>query len=135
MVYGSPIHEMRPEFSLARAPAYTKTTSAWAVGSGNGALDTGTIADSTCIILIKRLDTGVVGPLISLLATAPTLPANYTLFRHIGSRKTNGSGEWVKVMQLGDECLRDTRITGSSCTTTVTSPDESDQAPAAGSFT
>lgn len=58
---------------------------AWAVGSGNGGRDTGSIADGTWHVhLIKRPDTGVVDVLFSLSATAPTLPTNYTVFRCIG---------------------------------------------------
>jgi hypothetical protein len=156
---------------LALASAYTKTTSAWAVGSGNGALDTGSIANNTWYHahLIKRPDTGVVDVLVSLSATAPTLPTNYTLFRRIGSMKTSSS-QWIKFSQKGDEFLWDTRTldvnavaaaasavlwiinvptnikvnvlgffrldqSGGSCTTIVTSPDESDQGIVAGSFT
>jgi hypothetical protein len=89
---------------MSLASAYIKTTSAWAVGTGNGAMDTGTVANSTWyhVHLIKRVDTGVVDPLFSLSATAPTLPANYTLFRRIGSMKTDGSAQWVKFIQDGD---------------------------------
>lgn len=81
-----------------------KTTGAWAVGTGNGALDTGSIAASTWyhVYLIKRTDTGVVDVLISLSASAPTLPTNYTLARRIGSMKTNGSSQWTKFVQNGD---------------------------------
>jgi hypothetical protein len=87
------------------AAAYTKTTSAWAVGSGNGAMDTGTVANSTWyhVHLIKRVDTGVVDVLFSLSATAPTLPTNYTIFRRIGAMKTDGSAQWVKFIQDGNK--------------------------------
>ncbi|CAM5401184.1 hypothetical protein AFEL58S_02036 [Afipia felis] len=86
------------------AAAYTKTTSGWAVGSGNGALDTGTIANNTWyhVWLIQRSDTGVVDALISTSATAPTMPTNYDRKRRIGSMKTNGSGQWIKFVQDGD---------------------------------
>lgn len=92
------------------ASAISKTTSPWAVGTGNGALDTGTIAASTWyhVYLIKRPDTGVVDVLISTSATSPTLPTNYTLFRRIGSMATNGSSQWEKFVQVGDEFLWDT---------------------------
>lgn len=82
----------------------SKTTSAWAVGTGNGGLDTGAIANSTWyhVHLIKRIDTGVVDALISLSATAPTMPAGYTLSRRLGSIKTNGSAQWTAFQQLGD---------------------------------
>jgi hypothetical protein len=80
-----------------------KTTASWAVGSGVGGLDTGTIAASTWyhFYLIQRVDTGVVDGLVSLSATAPTLPANYTLKRRIGSGKTDGASFWTAFTQDG----------------------------------
>lgn len=85
------------------ASAYTKTTSSWAVGSGNGALDTGAIANATWyhVFLITRTDTGVVDVLFSLSATSPTLPASYTLFRRIGAMKTDGAAHWLAFTQTG----------------------------------
>lgn len=92
---------------LSLASAYTKTGSNWAVGTGNGGLDTGSIANSTWyhVYAIKRVDTGVVDVIFSASAASPTLPANYTLFRYIGSMKTDGSAQWVKFSQRGDEFL------------------------------
>jgi hypothetical protein len=87
-----------------------KTTASWAVGTGNGALDTGAVTATPTwyhVHLIKRLDTGVVDVLFSQSATAPTLPTNYTLFRRIGSMKTNGSAQWTFFNQVGDEFLWD----------------------------
>lgn len=86
---------------LTLTSALTKTTSAWAVGSSNGALDTGAIANSTWyhVYLIKRPDTGVVDILVSLSPTLPTLPTNYTLFRRIGSMKTDASSHWTAFNQ------------------------------------
>jgi hypothetical protein len=85
----------------------SKTTSAWAVGSGNGGLDTGAIATSTWyhVHQIKRVDTGVVDVLISLSASSPTMPANYTKSRRIGAVRTNGSSQWVLFTQTGDEFI------------------------------
>lgn len=105
--------------------AYTKTTSAWALGTAAGSLDTGTIAASTWyhVHLIKRPDTGVVDVLLSLSATAPTLPTNYTLFRRIGSMKTNSSSQWVLFKQVGDEFIWDVfvlDVNGSGLSTTST---------------
>jgi hypothetical protein len=78
----------------------SKTTGAWAVGTGNGALDTSTIsANWYHVFVIKRPDTGVVDILISLSLT-PTMPTNYTLRRRIGSVLCDGSGNWVKYIQL-----------------------------------
>lgn len=92
--------------SMMSIAAITKTTSAWAVGSGNGGLDTGSIATNTWykFYLIQRLDTGVVDAIftIAALATGPALPTNYTLFRYIGSAKTDGASQWIKFTQDGD---------------------------------
>jgi hypothetical protein len=63
-----------------------KFTTAWAVGSGEGALDTGTIADGWYHVwIIKRTDTGVVDALYSLSPASPTMPPNYDSKRRIGS--------------------------------------------------
>lgn len=86
------------------AASIAKTTSAWAVGSAQGGLDTGAIANSTWyhFWLIQRPDTGVVDVLISLSATAPTMPTNYTLKRRIGAGRTDGSAQWLAFTQLND---------------------------------
>lgn len=86
------------------ASAIAKTTSSWAVGTAQGGLDTGSIANNTWyhFHLIRRPDTGVVDVLLSLSATAPTMPTNYTQSRRIGSGRTNGSGQWVSFVQDGD---------------------------------
>lgn len=93
--------------------AYTKTTSNWAVGSTNGGLDTGAIANGTWyhVYQIQRPDTGVVDVIFSLSASAPSLPANYTLYRRIGSIKTTtGSPVWQKFVQVGDQFLWDVMV-------------------------
>ncbi len=89
---------------MTLASAISKTTSAWAVGTGNGGIDTGAIANATWYHFyeIMRPDTGVVDVLFSLSASAPTMPANYTLKRRIGSGLTNGSAQWVSFVQDGD---------------------------------
>lgn len=94
---------------MSLGSAYTKTTSAWALGTGVGSLDTGAIGNSAWyhVYLIQRPDTLVTDILISLSPTAPTMPTNYTRKRRIGSMKTNGSAQWTKFVQLGDEFLWD----------------------------
>ena len=89
---------------LMSVAAISKTTSAWAVGSGNGGLDTGAIANSTWyhFYAIRRPDTGVVDVIFSTSASAPTLPANYTQYRYIGSGYTDGSAQWTAFTQKGD---------------------------------
>jgi hypothetical protein len=102
--------------SILLAAAISKTTGAWAVGTGNGGLDTGTILNDTWYHAygIKRPDTGVVDACVSLSAAAPTtggnIPSAYTRSRRIGSMKTNGSGQWTKFSQNGDEFLWDVSV-------------------------
>lgn len=90
---------------MGLATAYTKTTASWLLGSGNGGLDTGAIANTTCyhVFLIMRVDTGVTDILFSLSPSAPTMPTNYTLFRRIGSMLTDASAHWIAFWQVGDE--------------------------------
>lgn len=92
--------------------AINKTTAAWVVGTGNGGLDTGAIANATWyhFYVITRVDTGVVDVVFSLNAVSPTLPANYTLFRRIGAGFTNGAAQWVKFLQVGDDFTWDVLV-------------------------
>ncbi len=74
-------------FTMILASAITKRLDAtWAVGTNQGGLDTGSIANATYHVwLIRRSDTGVVDALFSTSASAPTMPANYDQKRRIGS--------------------------------------------------
>lgn len=92
---------------LVLGSSLQKNTGSWSLGINGGSLDTGTIANTWYhAFIIKRTDTGVVDLLISLSATAPTLPANYTLFRRIGSLKVESSN-FRKFLQVGDQFLWD----------------------------
>ena len=73
--------------------AFAKTTGTWTLGTGNGCLDTGTVAASTwySVFVIERIDTAVVDVLCSTSATAPTMPTNYTRKRRIGSILTDAN--------------------------------------------
>jgi hypothetical protein len=87
--------------------AFSKNVSAaWSVGSGTsiGCLDTGTFNPNGWyhVFVIERTDTGAVDQVCSANATTPTLPANYTKKRRIGSFKTS-SGQVVPFTQIGDE--------------------------------
>lgn len=91
---------------MVLASALTKRLdAAWAVGTNQGGLDTGTIANNTYHVhLIERTDGTVVDALFSLSATAPTMPANYTFFRRIGSIMRVGAT--IRAFsQLGEEFL------------------------------
>lgn len=64
---------------------------AWAVGTNQGGLDTGSIANTTYYVwLIRRPDTGVVDALFSTSSTSPTMPTNYTQKRLIGTFVRSG---------------------------------------------
>ncbi len=83
---------------------------AWAVGTGNGGLDTGSIADTTYHLwLIQRSDTGVVDALFSTSATSPTMPTSYDRKRRIGAI-LRVSGAIVAFTQIGDEFIRSAAI-------------------------
>lgn len=105
---------------MSLASAMSKTTSAWASGSGNGALDTGTIAASTWYHAHLIFNGTTVDVLASLSATAPTLPSGYTRSRRIGSMKTDASSHWVGFSQNGDEFLWSTSAADDNPATVTT---------------
>lgn len=72
---------------MVLASALTKRLDAsWAVGTGNGGLDTGSVANAKYYVwLIRRSDTGVVDALFSTSNSSPTMPTNYDQKRLIGS--------------------------------------------------
>jgi hypothetical protein len=87
--------------------AMNKNTGGFAPGSGNGSLDTGTIATTTWYhaFVIKNQTTGAVDVLVSLSATNPTMPSGFSLFRRIGSLRCDSSGNWRGFVQVGDDFL------------------------------
>lgn len=118
---------------LVLGSAFTCTTAAWTTGSGNGSWDGGGVSPAVTanawyhVYLIVRPDTGVVDVCVSQSPTSPTIgvniPAAYTLFRRIGALRTNGSFQWVKFVQVGDEFLWDTAVqdyNSSALSTTAT---------------
>lgn len=93
---------------------------AWAVGTGNGGLDTGSIADTTYhVFLIQRSDTGVVDALFSTSPSSPTMPANYDRKRRIGAILRE-SAAIVAFRQTGDVFKRNTQVVVRSSTSVVT---------------
>jgi hypothetical protein len=93
--------------ALILTAAITKRLdAAWAVGTNQGGLDTGAIANTTYHVwLIRRPDTGVVDVLFSASATAPTMPTNYTQKRRIGSI-IRASAAIVAFQQFGNYFAR-----------------------------
>ena len=94
--------------NLDLGSAYTKTTGSWAVGSGNGGLDTGSVGNNAGygVYLIRRSDTGVVDILISLDTTSNgatmTKPTNYDQWRLIGWFRTGDSDDLINFLHFGD---------------------------------
>ena len=103
---GSAAADTTPYWKMVLASAMTKRLdAAWAVGTGNGGLDTGAIANTTYhVFLIQRSDTLVVDVLFSTSGSAPTMPANYDRKRRIGSIVRVG-GAIKPFLQEGDEFL------------------------------
>lgn len=99
-------------FDITLASAYTKSTSSWAVGTGNGGLDTGAIASSTWYYTyaIYRPDSGVSDILFTATYGSPTMPANYTKKRYIGAFKTDSSSHVPVILQYGDEFYLQTPV-------------------------
>jgi|GEM_PF-1990616 len=94
--------EINPVLMKLSSGITKRLDAAWAVGAGNGGLDTGTIADTTYHVwLIQRSDTGVVDVLFSASATSPTMPASYDRKRRIGSI-VRQSGAIRAFLQDGD---------------------------------
>lgn len=92
-----------PALMVLSAAITKRLDAAWAVGTGNGMLDTGAIASNTTyhIFLIQRSDTGVEDVLASTSPTAPTMPAGYDHKRRIGSVITDGSSLIKAFYQVG----------------------------------
>lgn len=79
-------------YDLSLTGPFTKRLdAAWAVGSGNGGLDTGAKAANTWyhIWAIRKDSDGSIDALFSTSATAPTMPAGYTAKRRIGAVRTS----------------------------------------------
>jgi len=106
---------------IALGSALTKRLdAAWAVGTNQGGLDTGSIANATYQVWrIKRSDTGVVDVLFSASASTPTMPANYDYKRRIGSI-IRESGAIVGFIQNGDTFTRKIQIRSSIVTNQAT---------------
>ena len=72
--------------------------------SGKGGLDTGSESSSTwyCVFIIDD-STGTNAPdsLLSVSATAPTMPTGYDVFRRVGWLRNNASSNFLKVIQVG----------------------------------
>ncbi|CCM77131.1 hypothetical protein [Rhizobium mesoamericanum] len=84
---GSAASDTSPYYLMTLAAGITKRLdAAWAVGTNQGGLDTGSPANTSYFVwLIQRSDTGVVDVLFSASSTSPTMPTNYDRKRRIGA--------------------------------------------------
>ena len=102
--------------AMTLASVLTKNiTASWAVGTGNGGLGSGvTRAVNTWyhVFLIKRTDTNVVDAYFDTSVSAANIPSPYTLFRRLGSFRTDGtgSGNIIAFFQNGDTFLWDVPV-------------------------
>lgn len=110
-----------PSLMVLASSLTKRIDAAWAVGTGNGGRDTGSIADGTWHVwLIQRSDTGVVDALFSLSATSPTMPANYDRKAYLWPIMRSG-GSIVPFKQIGNGFWKVTPTTDRSSTAAAAS--------------
>lgn len=102
--------------------AFTKTTDAWVSGSGNGALDSGTVAAVTWYHVFLISCSGTSDILFSTSATSPTMPGGCDKKRRIGAFKTDASVFIFAFTQFGDQFLWVTGNANALLTTLSTTP-------------
>jgi hypothetical protein len=86
--------------------AFTKTFSNFTAGTGNGGLDTGTVAANTwyyLFIIYNSSATPVYDVLISNSALYPTIPTGYACSPTIGAIRTDGSSHILAFTQVGND--------------------------------
>ena len=102
------VGEARDDTDIANmkisAPSFIKSLSAFAAGSGNGALDTGAVSADQWyhVYVIKNLTTSVVDVLISL-SLSPTMPTGYTVKRWIGAIYLNNVAQITPFTQWNNQ--------------------------------
>lgn len=90
--------------SVIRLGAFTKSTAgSWAVGSGSNGMGVGlTIANGTWYHVFAILNTGTPDVYFDTSVTAANKPVGTTVFRRLGSFKTDSSAHIVAFTQSGD---------------------------------
>src|SRR5215469_1977307 len=86
--------------------ANTKSTATFVAGSGNGGLDTGTVATNTWYYVYDILNTtgGAVDTLFTATFGGPTMPSGFTKKRYIGAFRTApASTNILAFVQFSDE--------------------------------
>lgn len=89
---------------MSNGSFFTKTTSSFLAGSGNGMLDTGSIASSNWYhtYIIANSTGSLTDFACSLSSSSPSMPSGYTFFRRIGSFLTNASSQITLFFQIGN---------------------------------
>lgn len=119
---GVAIDSTNVRFMKMAASLTKRLDAAWAVGTNQGGLDTGAIANGTYHVWeIMRSDTGVVDVLFSTSAGSPTMPANYDYKRRIGSIIRSGAAI-LPFTQVGDEFLLKSAVQDVSVSNLGTTP-------------
>lgn len=88
---------------------FTGTLDAVVSGTGTGGLDTGSeAADTWYAVHLIGDTTGANAPaaMLSLSATAPTLPGTHDIFRRVGWVRNDGSSDFIDFRQFGRETWR-----------------------------
>ena len=110
-------------YLMTLSSALTKRLdAAWAVGTNQGGLDTGSEGVSTWyhVWLIRKDSDGTIDVLFSASATAPTMPAGWTYKRRIGAVRNDASSNILAFSQLDDEFLLSVSILDVNVTIAVT---------------
>jgi hypothetical protein len=104
--------------TLNFASAFTKNCNgAFLASSGDGALDTGSGLTANSWYHVFAIGGATTDYLVSLSATAPTLPSGYTKKRRIGSFKTDGSSHILPFKQIGETFYLGTQVLDINSTT------------------
>lgn len=93
-------------FLMALSSAITKQIDgAWAVGTNQPGLFTGTVANNTWyyMFIIRKDSDGTIDAGFDISESAANIPSGYTAFRRVGAVRTNGSANILQFQQHGDD--------------------------------
>lgn len=93
------------KFLMDLSATFTKSlASAWAVGSGNGGLDAGSLSPNTTYhgFLIRKKSDGSRDAIFSTSATSPALPTGWTAKKRLGACMTDGSSHIIPCRWRGN---------------------------------
>lgn len=76
-----------------------------AATTGANGIDTGALANNTWYYIFLISNGTTVASLLSLSATAPTLPSGYVYFMRVGAVRTLGAATFVRILQRGQKVV------------------------------